>query len=73
MNKIFLLFLCASFSLSTAYADIDAKLIKNFPLRVPQSYINKMRHGDVNDPLLRQVFPLIDESIEAEQERRGTL
>lgn len=41
---------------------IDAQAIKNFPLRVPQAYIDKMRHGDQYDPLLRQVFPLIDES-----------
>lgn len=38
--------------------------IRQFPLRVPQSYINKMRFGDKTDPLLRQVFPLIDESYE---------
>lgn len=42
---------------------IDDKALKQFPLRVPQSYINKMRYGDPHDPLLRQVFPLIDESI----------
>ena len=42
---------------------IDGDIIKKFPLRVTQSYINKMRYGDVNDPLLRQVFPLIDEGI----------
>jgi len=52
--------------LSNKLTAMDPDLIKNFPLRVPQSYINKMRHGDVNDPLLRQVFPLIDESIEVE-------
>ncbi|MDB2705355.1 EF-P beta-lysylation protein EpmB [Pseudomonadota bacterium] len=43
---------------------ISPDLIKGFPLRVPQSYVDKMRYGDKNDPLLRQVFPLIDESIE---------
>jgi EF-P beta-lysylation protein EpmB len=43
---------------------IDPMLIKNFPLRVPQSYVAKMQYGDKHDPLLRQVFPLIDESIE---------
>ncbi len=44
---------------------IDGDIIKQFPLRVPQSYINKMRYGDINDPLLRQVFPLIDEGFNA--------
>ncbi|MFW5427042.1 MAG: EF-P beta-lysylation protein EpmB [Methylophagaceae bacterium] len=49
--------------LTERLAAIDSKLIKNFPLRVPQNYINKMRYGDADDPLLRQVFPLIDEGI----------
>lgn len=40
---------------------IDGEILKQFPLRVPQTYANKMRYGDVNDPLLRQVFPLSDE------------
>lgn len=44
--------------------EIDAQLIAQFPLRVPQSYVNKMRKGDKGDPLLRQVFPLIDESLD---------
>ncbi|HEY5802368.1 MAG TPA: EF-P beta-lysylation protein EpmB [Lysobacter sp.] len=29
-----------------------------FPLRVPRGFIARMRHGDRNDPLLRQVLPL---------------
>ena len=33
-----------------------------FRLRVPRSYVNKMRTGDANDPLLRQVLPLAEES-----------
>src|SRR5690554_2544926 len=45
---------------------IDANALKQFPLRVTQSYINKMRYADATDPLLRQVFPLIDEAIEVE-------
>ncbi len=32
-----------------------------FPLRVPQSFVARMRRGDANDPLLRQVLPIIDE------------
>jgi len=40
---------------------IDGETLRQFPLRVPQTYANKMRYGDVNDPLLRQVFPLLDE------------
>ncbi|HCO01042.1 MAG TPA: EF-P beta-lysylation protein EpmB, partial [Methylophaga sp.] len=45
---------------------IDAESLKKFPLRVTLSYINKMHYGDASDPLLRQVFPLIDETIEVE-------
>lgn len=29
-----------------------------FPLRVPASYLARIRHGDPHDPLLRQVLPL---------------
>ena len=29
-----------------------------FPLRVPRSFVNKMRPGDLSDPLLQQVLPL---------------
>jgi len=31
---------------------------KNFGLRVPRPYVEQMRKGDPNDPLLRQVLPL---------------
>ena len=30
---------------------------RSFPLRVPQAYVRRMRPGDPNDPLLRQVLP----------------
>lgn len=33
----------------------------NFRLRVPRSYVSRMRHGDPNDPLLRQVLPVGEE------------
>jgi EF-P beta-lysylation protein EpmB len=32
-----------------------------FPLKVPRSYVARMRRGDPNDPLLRQVLPLAAE------------
>lgn len=32
-----------------------------FPLRVPRGFVARMRFGDANDPLLRQVLPLDDE------------
>ena len=35
-----------------------------FRLRVPRSYVARIRHGDPNDPLLRQVLPIKDELAE---------
>ena len=35
---------------------------QDFRLQVPSSYVARMRKGDPNDPLLRQVLPLIDEN-----------
>jgi EF-P beta-lysylation protein EpmB len=55
--------LLAQLGLTDRLDAIDDTVLKQFPLRVTQSYINKMRHGDPLDPLLRQVFPLIDEGI----------
>jgi EF-P beta-lysylation protein EpmB len=54
--------LLAQLNLSEQLTAIDAELIKQFPLRVPQAYIDKMQIGNPKDPLLRQVFPLIDEA-----------
>lgn len=34
---------------------------KQFRLRVPRSFVQRMRHGDSRDPLLRQVLPIDDE------------
>ena len=36
--------------------------LRNFPLRVPRPYIARMRRGDPNDPLLRQVLPTARET-----------
>ena len=54
--------LLALLGLSGQLAAIDKAQIRQFPVRVPRSYIKKMRYGDASDPLLRQVFPLIDEA-----------
>ena len=35
----------------------------DFPLRVPHSFIRRMKHGDPDDPLLRQVLPLQQEQL----------
>lgn len=36
---------------------------RDFPLRVPASFISRMRPGDLADPLLRQVLPLDAETV----------
>jgi EF-P beta-lysylation protein EpmB len=58
--------LLSQLGLSNKIPSLDKDKLKQFPLRVTQSYINKMRYADAADPLLRQVFPLIDEGVEAE-------
>ncbi|MGH8508154.1 MAG: EF-P beta-lysylation protein EpmB [Gammaproteobacteria bacterium] len=37
-------------------------LLTRFPLRVPRGFVARMRKGDPEDPLLRQVFPLASEA-----------
>lgn len=37
---------------------------KLFPVRVPKPFIKRMKKGDFNDPLLKQVMPLSSEFIE---------
>lgn len=34
---------------------------QRFPVLVPESFLKRMALGDINDPLLRQVLPLVDE------------
>ena len=36
-----------------------------FPLRVPLSFVGRMKRGDPNDPLLKQVLPLEEEFVTA--------
>ncbi|TQT89047.1 EF-P beta-lysylation protein EpmB, partial [Xanthomonas perforans] len=38
-------------------ASISAAAAAQFPLRVPRAFVARMRHGDLHDPLLRQVLP----------------
>ena len=44
---------------------VDAQPSGCFPLRVPHPYVQRMRHGDAADPLLRQVLPLASEAVAA--------
>ncbi len=35
----------------------------NFPVRVPREFVDRMRKGDLNDPLLKQILPTKKESL----------
>ena len=39
--------------------------VRQFPLRVPRSYVARMRKGDPADPLLRQILPIGAEALES--------
>ena len=41
---------------------VGARQVADFPLKVPRPYIARMRFGDADDPLLRQVLPTAPES-----------
>ena len=40
---------------------VSASAAAQFPMRVPRGFVARMRHGDRDDPLLRQVLPLDEE------------
>jgi EF-P beta-lysylation protein EpmB len=42
------------------------KSIKQFPLRVPRVFADRIQRKNPNDPILRQVFPYIDEENDCE-------
>ena len=53
--------LLALLGLPTLAARVSLPAAAQFPLRVPRSFVARMRHGDRHDPLLRQVLPVLDE------------
>jgi EF-P beta-lysylation protein EpmB len=57
--------LCAILGLDAALILPAIAAAKGFSLRVPRSYVGRMRHGDPRDPLLLQVLPLAAELDEA--------
>lgn len=40
---------------------VSPEVLKQFPVKVPREFARRMRPGDPNDPLLRQVLPLGEE------------
>lgn len=57
--------LLAELDLDPALAAPARAASSAFALRVTRSYLARMRRGDADDPLLRQVLPLADELIES--------
>lgn len=55
--------LLTALDLDQALLPAALRAATSFPLRVPWSYIKRMRPGDPNDPLLRQVLPLSEEML----------
>jgi EF-P beta-lysylation protein EpmB len=53
--------LCRLLELPAEAAHIAKQAARGFPLFVPRGYVARMRMGDINDPLLRQVLPVGDE------------
>jgi L-lysine 2,3-aminomutase len=53
--------LIQALGLDVAMSGPAAAAAAKFRVRVPRSYVARMRHGDQNDPLLRQVLPVVDE------------
>jgi EF-P beta-lysylation protein EpmB len=57
--------LLAILGLPPELAGAALRASQGFSLRVTRSLLSRMRHGDVHDPLLRQVLPLGEELLEA--------
>ena len=53
--------LLSMLGLDAAAVALSDAAAAQFPVRVPRGFVARMRHGDANDPLLRQVLPLDDE------------
>ncbi len=45
---------------------LSAAAAQSFRQRVPLAFVARMRPGDIHDPLLRQVLPLVDEELQVD-------
>lgn len=48
--------------LPTSLLSAGEKGAQDFPIRVPLAFLNRIKKGDINDPLLRQIWPLLEET-----------
>jgi EF-P beta-lysylation protein EpmB len=54
--------LCSLLDLPSDFATAARDAARQFPLFAPRGFVARMRPGDPNDPLLRQVLPIADET-----------
>ena len=47
--------------LNIPHTSQDCKNQSSFPVRVPREFVSRMKKGDLNDPLLKQILPTPDE------------
>lgn len=62
--------LIALLALDPQLIEPAGRAARTFGLRVPRGFVARMRRGDADDPLLRQVLPLAAEDLEAPGFRR---
>jgi EF-P beta-lysylation protein EpmB len=55
--------LCRLLDLPEDFAANAREAARQFPLFAPRGFVARMRPGDSNDPLLRQVLPVADEAV----------
>jgi EF-P beta-lysylation protein EpmB len=53
--------LCDLLDISADKLNLSDSARKAFPMIVPKPFIEKMKMGDINDPLLKQILPISDE------------
>jgi len=53
--------LLALLDLAHIAPQVSGEAARQFPMRVPRGFVDRMRKGDPHDPLLRQVLPLTEE------------
>jgi len=56
--------LLARLELPAEAIPLASRSLETFPVRVPLTFLDKICKGDPEDPLLRQVVPIIDEDLE---------
>lgn len=46
---------------------VAESILKNLPLRVPRCFVKRMQKGNLRDPLLKQILPVSDEELLADE------